>query len=782
MGPEMTFEWTDWKDRDDTDWISPYADWNKVTGGLHPLIRQDALLENSPDDSRRLVYPQFTEGFEPFRDSLRTETKSARDAVNASEAFLRELLRVALNQIYKRKTTLPPLPLNTVTGCNKRVCDGGDLTVDLECHFKHLEDHGPRPDALKKGHRLPPEFDLPEDSVVVGLIDVGLPLGHRSTRMADGTTRVLAAWQQTAARRHLNPDEEVGKKQGEQMYLPFGQEMLAPDINQALRDHTAGHLLSGQLDEAAFNRACHLEDFENLFGQKELARRAAHGAHVLDCAAGMDAGIDADLAARTRIIAVNLPERALVGHSAQFLEFFAIHGILRTVMLSDAVWLGNHPPKPPRGAGADTGKPSDPTDMGYPVVINLSFGKQADSRDGYDLIASVMRELNTFRESAGFRPVLLSMPAGNENLERGNIRTRIMAGAVLEFDWRLLPEDQSASFVEIWSDATEIAKGGPVPIAVEVISPLGDSSGLKRAGNQQYRDYRVGDQPVLGLYSRLRPEKTTLGGKARSSRLRARYVIAAKQTQLYEPGPLAPAGLWKIRLKNMAAEPLTVDISVQTDQNERAESLTNRRSYFEVADYERFDETGRVIDSYSYPLDGTDPEITDVSNVLRRHGTINAIGLERVTAIAAGHRGSDGRMEPYSGTGIHKKSDEVSKKPDPRDPMRLRLSEPTASLPVRDGAAHFGTLGSGSRDGSVVAMQGTSFGAAKITRRLVDILHQGERVDLPQAIRDLVEQAAEEEKTSAYPGQVTRLKAGAGRMKAHVQDDDAARHNRFGRR
>ena len=49
------------------------------------------------------------------------------------------------------------------------------------------------------------------------------------------------------------------------------------------------------------------------------------------------------MAEKIRLMAVNLPARALVGHSAQFLEFFAIHGILRIVTLADAIWLRNNP-------------------------------------------------------------------------------------------------------------------------------------------------------------------------------------------------------------------------------------------------------------------------------------------------------------------------------------------------------------------------------------------------------------------------------------------------------
>ena len=58
--------------------------------------------------------------------------------------------------------------------------------------------------------RLP---TLPDDTVIVGVIDTGVALGHRAFRFSEGASRVIASWQQTARFEH----------QG-QRYLPFGEE------------------------------------------------------------------------------------------------------------------------------------------------------------------------------------------------------------------------------------------------------------------------------------------------------------------------------------------------------------------------------------------------------------------------------------------------------------------------------------------------------------------------------------------------------------------------------
>ena len=68
------------------------------------------------------------------------------------------------------------------------------------------------------------------------------------------------------------------------------------------------------------------------------------------------------------------------------------------------------------------------------------------------------------------------------------------------------------------------------------------------------------------------------------------------------------------------------------------------------------------------------------------------------------YRNSDGKPASYSATGIGKKTGEGNS------------AAPTAAFPTDDGAAHFGILSAGAANGSVVAMQGTSFASAQATR------------------------------------------------------------------
>ncbi|NKB27965.1 MAG: hypothetical protein GKR99_10570 [Rhodobacteraceae bacterium] len=606
-----------------------------------------------------------------------------------------------------------------------------DGSVDTAAHEAWLAAHGPLPDALKPGASPDPAFDLPANSAIVGVIDVGIPLGHRRTQMTPAKTRILAAWQQGAERSDLNPSQAVPA--GAQMYLPFGRELLATDINALLSTHSA----SGTLDEEAFNRAYFTEDFRNLHGHRELGGRAAHGAHVLDLAAGFDTTEHARAEA-LRIIAVNLPARRLIGHSARFLEFFAVLGMIRIVQLADAVWHHNN-------AGAATGS------KGYPVIVNLSFGMQASGRDGSDLIAQSLSRINAFRAANGYRPVQLSIPAGNENLEMGNARITVQPGAEINLDWRVLPEDQSANFIEVWSDRP-VPEAAQMPFDLALVSPDGETPlGTGAADGQVASLQDANGAPVARVYC------DVIG----AGDGRMRYVIATRATQHFEDAPAAPAGLWRLGLTNRTDVPLALVTNIQTDQTEQPISAINQRSYFDHPDYRRFDDTGRAIDSYAYPVDTGSQ---DGSNLVRRHGTINAIGQSDQTAISAGHQTTDGRPGPTSSTGIDGQS------------------RPSASMPMRRGAAHHGVVAAGARDGSAVALEGTSFATAQLSKQMA-LMAIGPAGPIAPGLISAVEAlAASAEAAASHPGTIRAVKSGMGRMERPVEASDLGRFHGLDRR
>ncbi|MEM1350939.1 MAG: hypothetical protein AAGF27_01270 [Pseudomonadota bacterium] len=765
--------WTEWTSYHD----SPYVDWDAKLEGLTAITRgarENLAVFDIPGGEHfesAATVADDTPLDEADRDALQTAMEQIADAppdgrLDMLDRIYTELIKQVLARLRASIGGMPPFP--------KDAAYSEDPNALLE-YFHSILETGTIPEALKQS-TLDDAFHLDENGAIIGVIDLGVSLGQQRTRQVDQTkTRFLAAWQQTAPRRAV---EHV------QGYLPFGEELLATEINDLIDNFT----LDQRFDEEGFNRATCVEDYRRTLGHRELGLAAPHGTHILDCAAGYDATVEGNQldATSRRIIAVNLPSRELVGHAAQHLEFFATFGLLRIAILSDAIWFANKK----HFVAEKTEIPScEDRKEGYYTVVNLSFGKQASSRDGTDLLAEVLRYLNAAREAAKLKPIYLSMPAGNENLERGNARTRLQAGAEVTIDWRVLPEDQSANFLEIWAEYSKPDDAlASTPLDIEITAPTGERLDLTSATGKFERTFQCADkEPLARLYAlpmykseQDKPDSSDTSCENEQARMaqergRQAYVLATRWTQMYSdpvPPTLGLAGLWRIRLRNSSSAPMLVVASTQTDQTEKPNSVTNQRSYFDHQDYERFDKTGRERDSYSYPMDQISaPVPLDSSNLIRRHGTLNAIGKERWTLLTAGYLFSDGRMEAYSSTGVKLASRG-------RGEGTTVPGVPTASMPCRDGTGHFGRIAAGGRDGSAAALQGTSVAAAMMTRRFVDHLMNTVSFVPEKKILELQIEAGKEEKAARYPGRVVDVKAGSGRMNASKLPEKLGRFHR----
>ena len=234
---------------------------------------------------------------------------------------------------------------------------------------------------------------LPRDTVIIGVVDTGIPLSHRRFRARDGRTRFLASWQQTAA---------WGTKK--QKYLPFGRELYQPEIDGLIAVCGAG--LDGPIDEDAFNIAADLIEPNELFGLRDLEHSVSHGAHVLDLAAGVDPALAEnknDPLLDCRIIAVNLPPMYIHGSAGNFLSIFAELAVERILRVADTIW------------DVQYGEPG-----GFPLVINFSFGKHAGPKNGNTVWEQAIQEMIAERQQRA--PTMIVLPAGNQNLARGNAR------------------------------------------------------------------------------------------------------------------------------------------------------------------------------------------------------------------------------------------------------------------------------------------------------------------------------------------------------------------------
>ena len=165
-------------------------------------------------------------------------------------------------------------------------------------------------------------FDYPqigEDDLVVGIIDVGLAMGHRCFRREDGSTRVLGAWLQGAEVKRQSCGAPLIP------HLPLGAHLFAQEIDEKLAAHSGEGDLTGSLDQDGFNRAVGLVDFNRAAGDRDLAHRVAHGTHVMGLAAGADPfdAIERKFSRKVRILTVSLPPSFAYGEGGAMLDLLS---------------------------------------------------------------------------------------------------------------------------------------------------------------------------------------------------------------------------------------------------------------------------------------------------------------------------------------------------------------------------------------------------------------------------------------------------------------------------
>lgn len=602
-----------------------------------------------------------------------------------------------------------------------------DLLGRVGRRLYELNDHVPVPSPAVNDNWdatadwLTPAIDianipqLDRDTVIVGIVDTGIPLCHRRFQIAAGNTRILASWQQTT----------TWSAQG---YLPFGRELYGPEIDTLVAAHTR----AGYVDEEAFNRAAGLVEPQLPFGARDLDRQASHGAHVMDLACGFDPDtteIDPD---RLRIISVNLPPQFLHGPGGDFLQYYAAFGFRRIVGLADALWQRDH---------------SDDQKGAYPISFNFSYGMQAGPKDGSmpleRLIRTIVSERSTPVVINGVPrtrpPLRIHMPAGNSNLYQCAASFQLSGAAFSELAWRIQPDDQTSNTVEIWTPP--FAKDD-LPDAADFTLALAiPNDGLVPAPPPV-----AGECAPFGPYARLCCFKHDVDDAGDTQRL----VFLIQVAQTFRPdangAALAPAGLWKLAISG--PDQLDLSAYIQSDQSFVLQSPIGRRSYFDDPNYRRYHETGELADSARYCTAEAEPGSGPVSRI----GTNNALGASSAIALVGGFRESDGTPAIYSSTG--------------RAP--LPDSDVDLLYPSEDRAATFGLLAAGSRSGSTASYRGTSMSTALATREVALAMLGTQEWNLPDLFTAdflRLRAAAFENNRPANYCPVEGRKAGAGRTR-----------------
>ncbi|MEM7488675.1 MAG: hypothetical protein AAF390_06075 [Pseudomonadota bacterium] len=532
---------------------------------------------------------------------------------------------------------------------------------------------GNGPGRFLAGADLPPP--PPPGTPIVAVIDSGIPLDHRRLRRADGTTRILAAWQQDPAGDGSGP--------------VFGQVLSTAGIDRLLADHRIGDDVFA-VDQDRVWRVAGLVDMARVAGNRDLMHPVAHGAAVADLAAGHEPDEEGP-----PLLVVNLPARPVFGLSGALVEEHAILGLDWIVGLSDALWRKS-------GAEALDGV------SGYPIVVCLAYSKQAGSRDGHDPLPAAIRRLNERRadpdrDGGVWSKVHVILPAGNDNLARGHAML-CPEGGTASVALRIPPEDHTSTYLELWSD---VLPGPPKPGEVVDLKIAVTPPGVRAAAPSAGCPGQVRDLPDAA--------RIYCDTVARDGGHRVRYVVAIAPTWGGTTAlPRARAGTWMVTVEG----PATVRADVQVDQSWHPGSGAVQRAYLFDPDYAVVDEvTGRPLDTWDYARpQGVRP--AHDGPVVKRRGTLNASADGSGLLTVAAHRLSDDRPADYSGTGA------------------TGSGQPSLSVAADRSTAAVGILASGSRDGSRRAVSGTSFACALAARQAAADLRDrpGHEVNLVETL------------------------------------------------
>ena len=517
--------------------------------------------------------------------------------------------------------------------------------------------------------------------VAIGIIDDGIAFAHRRFRRQDDTgrerTRIQAIW--------LQDREHPGLAETD--WMAFGKRLMASDIDRLLEDAA---LATGSIDDTEVYRLAGLLDFGRS-DHKSMALRAAHGTHVMDLAGGYDPDDPAGPGLNRPLLAVQLPASVTADTSGVTMGSYVLQGLRQIMLWADKI---------------DNGRPA-------PLVVNFSYGFLAGPKDGWhDLEREIDRLVRDRRDRLDVETAVV-LPAGNAYRSRTSARMKIAPDATDHLDWVVLPDDGTASFVEIWSHDPGL-DGGPPQVGVTLSPPDDEPAGAASvSGPGQARMLRRGGRPVAGLYW------DAPAGRAGAPR--TRITLAVNPTRVLDSNQVrAAAGSWRISVKNNSGRALDVALYVQRDDTPAGFRLKGRQSYFDHPLAYAYDpQTGNYEGLGEYQ-DLAVAEVGDgaQAGVLQRPkdhapacpithaGTLSAIGTGRETTVLVGGALDGDRLEPavYTSSG----------------PTVSRCG-PDFACVSDQGRAHVGMLAAGTLTGSTVALRGTSVAAPQLARRLADL-------------------------------------------------------------
>ncbi|WP_108880047.1 hypothetical protein [Anderseniella sp. Alg231-50] len=510
--------------------------------------------------------------------------------------------------------------------------------------------------------------ECPEGSkvVVMGVIDDGIAFGHERFQIpgkngAAAQTRVEYAWVQDG----ICCDQDGACASGKSP-VTYGREFTKKMIDDLL--------VRSPTDEDWFYKEVGLGDFSRR-GLKSAMFRQAHGTHVMDLFAGAPSE---DGVCNRPIVCVQLPtsttaDTSGVSFNPNVLD--AVAYILdRAELIAEAYEL-----------------------KAVPVVINFSYGIFAGPHDGASALEREFDRLIRERTRDTGQPTDIVIPAGNGHQARDHARIRF-SGKKLNpqtLRWRVLPNDRTSSFIEIWLPKRDVKAGKKARVKLAVVPPFGASSpnlkDKKPRKSMRWTPTGKAAQPALCKVSY--DEPPMLDG-------RGRFVVAITPTGFEHASQmLSPAGEWQLQLTNLNLdEDEIIEAWIQRDDAPRGFWQRGRQSYFADCFYERFD-----------PVSGRIKENDTIESLVKRAGMLNAIATGSETVVIGGFLEKELVATEYTASG-----------PVPADNAGWPRKGPDALAVADESRVHRGVMAAGTRSGSRVLINGTSVAVPQIAKLLAD--------------------------------------------------------------
>lgn len=488
--------------------------------------------------------------------------------------------------------------------------------------------NAPQPAAMAIAPDDTPRLPRRTPTVVIGSIDDDFAFANGRFRESEArTTRIESLWTQDGSSLVDGFD--------------YGREWSAANINAALSAaESAGHI---DEDEVYLRT-----------GYQGARQRLAHGTHTMDLSGGADP--DALEGDDARHVCVQFPARDSWGLMP--LGPQALDGLRYVVDRADRV------------ARARSGNRAALA----PIVVNFPHANLGGPHDGSAILEKAMDELLVQRTELCEMEIVL--PAGNNLLSRCHSHFELASGRSKTMEWRVLPDDATPNFLEVWMPSLAAATRTRI-----FISPPGEA---------EEGPFESGDVSVLRADGEIVCTIVFLAHAANGDPPMALIAIAPTSTHRRpQGGREAPCGIWKVRLENGDSKRHEIDAWIQRDDPVLGRPRYGRQSHFDDPAYVRFDTPS-----------GKLREVDDAGSYVKRQGSINGISSGSQTVVIGGFRRSNGAPSPYSGS------------------TRTRARYPDAMAVSDESWNRRGVLASGTRSGSAVSMDGTSVAVAQIARYL----------------------------------------------------------------